>query len=71
MYFELYDKPLRSKQIYGKTAPAHLDDLLFISDDYNGYCVALDPIKGWPSLRSTNLATAIDPTAWAMSRTCV
>lgn len=47
MVFQLYDKPLVAKQIYGDNAPARLNKLLFIGDDYNGFCVALDPSKNW------------------------
>jgi len=47
MFFEVYDKPLRPREIYGPEIPAHLDDVLVIGDDYNGYCVALDPSKQW------------------------
>ena len=47
MRFELYDKPLRSSFIYGDGAPDHLKNLLFIGDDYNGFCVGLDPDSRW------------------------
>ena len=47
MFFELYDKPLKSCSIYGNGTPDHLKNLLFIGDDYSGYHVALDPDKQW------------------------
>jgi len=47
MFFELYDKPLSSNYIYGDNTPEHLKKLLFIGDDYNGFCVALDPDRKW------------------------
>ena len=47
MYFEIYDKLLSSKDIYGVDAPDHLKDLLFIGDDYNGFCIGLDPNRKW------------------------
>ncbi|MDU8930049.1 SMI1/KNR4 family protein [Alisedimentitalea sp. MJ-SS2] len=47
MFFELYDEPLSSSYIYGNNAADDLKSLIFIGDDYNGFCVALDPNRNW------------------------
>jgi len=46
-FYSIYDKPLNSSYIYGSDAPAHLKKLLFIGDDFSGFCVALDPDRQW------------------------
>ncbi|MFY0595490.1 MAG: SMI1/KNR4 family protein [Cognatishimia sp.] len=45
--FEIYDRPLTASEIYGDVSSLSLSGIWFLGDDYNGYCVGLDPSRDW------------------------